>query len=46
MENEMIFLKVLTSNNKKLFISNLQLTQYGHHHVVPEDLYRTPGNEV
>lgn len=44
MENETIFLKVLTS--KKLFISNLQLTQYGHHHVVPEDLYRTPGNEV
>lgn len=23
-----------------------KLTQYGHHHVVPEDLYRPSGNEV
>lgn len=24
----------------------MKLTQYGHHHIIPEDFYRAPGNEV
>lgn len=35
-----------THENDKSTETDLSLTKYGHHHIVPEDLNGAPGNEI